>query len=84
MADRIVLLQVFKPTPTPLPPGTPVFDIPSSYSLWASTDYAVQSWNLLGDPRSIIQILILVGLIGIGLFMVTRFIKQFTGQDSQD
>jgi hypothetical protein len=78
-----MLAQANKPTPTPLPPGTPVFEIPDNYSLWASTDYAIQSWNLLA-ARTIIQAIVMVVLIGGGLFILTKFIRDITEQDSQD
>lgn len=84
MDVSVLLFQPGKPTPTALPPGTPVFDIPSSYSLWASTDFALQTWNLGGDIRVIIQIVILIGLISIGLFMVTRFVHNITDKDAKD
>lgn len=74
---------MIKPTPTPLPPATPHFTIPSSYSLWASTDYAVQSWNLFGDGRAAIQIVILITLILAGAFLLTKFLKNMTRRDSE-
>lgn len=71
------------PTPTLLPPpGTPQFTIPSSYSLWAGAPYAVQSWNLLGDGRAIIQIIFIVALVIVGAYLLTRFLKEFTQKDS--
>jgi len=74
-----------KPTPTPLPPpGTPVVSIPQSYSLWASTDYAVQSWHLLGTPGTIIQAIILITLIIVGLFILTRFLRDFVQRDANE
>lgn len=76
--------QPTKPTPTPLPPTSPLFNIPDEYSLWASTDYAVQSWNLLGDPRTIVQAIILIVLIAAGLVMLTKFIKELTRKDAED
>lgn len=73
-----------KPTPTPLPPGTPQFTIPSSYSLWASTDYAIQSWNFLGDTRTIIQAIILIAIIIVGIYVFMRFTQEFTRKDAEE
>lgn len=72
------------PTPTPLPPGTPVFTIPSGYSLWAGAPYAIQSWNLLGDGRTIIQAVFLLGLIIIGMYILLRFSHDFTKKDAEE
>jgi membrane protein implicated in regulation of membrane protease activity len=72
-----------KPTPTPLPPATAIFTIPDTYSLWAGTDYALQSWNLL-TARTIIQAIIFVVLIVVGLYLLSRFVRDFTQRDSQD
>jgi hypothetical protein len=83
MVAAVPTLAQNKPTPTPLPPGTPVFEIPDNYSLWASTDYAIQSWNLL-TARTIIQAIVLVVMIGGGLFILTKFIRDITQQDSGD
>jgi TRAP-type C4-dicarboxylate transport system permease small subunit len=72
------------PTPTPLPPGTAMITIPEAYTLWGSTDWAVQSWNLLGDGRIAIQAIFLVGLVIIGMFILQRFARDFTQKDSQN
>lgn len=79
-----VSAQPTKPTPTPLPPVAPLFDIPDNYSLWAGTDYAVQSWNLPQTPRLAIQAVFLVVLIIAGLYLLTRFIRDFTRKDAED
>ena len=74
-----------KPTPTPLPPpGTPIVSIPSSYSLWASTDYAIQSWHLLGAPGTVIQAIILIVLIVAGLYIFMRFLRDFVERDTKE
>lgn len=74
---------MIKPTPTLLPPpGTPYFTIPSSYSLWASTDYAIQSWHLLGTPGTAIQAIILVVMIVAGLYILIHFLRDFVQKDA--
>lgn len=75
--------QLNKPTPTALPPATAYFEIPDSYSLWASTDYAVQSWNI-APVTMIIQAIILLVLVAAGLFLLTRFIRELTRKDAED
>lgn len=70
------------PTPTPLPPGMARFVMPESYSLWGSTDSAIQTWNWLGQSGQVIQLIILVGLVIAGMFVVYRFFRQFTERDS--
>jgi hypothetical protein len=71
-------------TPTPLPPGTPVFQIPAGYSIWASTDYAIQTWNLIGDWQVVIQGIAIVVFVAAGLFIVWRFMSQMTRKDSEE
>lgn len=69
--------QPVPPTPTFLPPGTPYFTIPSSYSLWQSAPYAIQSWNLLGDGRTVIQLVFLVAVLIIIAYVLYRSGKDF-------
>lgn len=73
-----------KPTPTPLPPATPLVTIPNSYSLWSGTDYAIQSWNLLGDTRYVFQVIILVALVIVGAFLLYKFLSAATERDAKE
>lgn len=72
------------PTPTPFPPGTPVFIIPSNYSLWGSAPFAVQSWNMLGDGRYVIQVIFLIAFIIAGMYILQRFAQDFTRKDAEE
>ena len=71
------------PTPTPLPPGTAHFSIPSSYSLWASTSSAIQFWNWLGVGQIVLQAMIIVGIVLIGLYVLNRFVNDNMKRDSE-
>ena len=79
----VFLLQI-PPTPTGLPPATPRFEIPDTYSLWASAPSAVQSWNMAGGGRGIFQAVLLIVLVIAGIYIVSRFIKEFTERDSEN
>lgn len=71
------------PTPTPLPPGAPVFTLPSEFSLWGGAQEAVQVWNMAGPWQPVIQGIAIIGLVIVGMFIVYRFIKQMTGKDAE-
>lgn len=71
------------PTPTALPPGIEIVTIPEGYSLWASAPSAVQSWNMLGDGRTIVQAVFLLALIVIAMFLLQRFASRFSRQDAE-
>jgi flagellar biogenesis protein FliO len=58
--------------------------IPDSYSLWASAPTAIQSWNMAGETRGVIQIIILVMIIIAGVYVFNRFVKEFTARDSEE
>lgn len=66
------------PTPTFLPPGTPVFTIPSTYSLWTAAPWAIQSWNELGAARMVIQAIILIAVLIIVAYILMRFGRDFS------
>lgn len=76
--------MITKPTPTALPPATAYFNVPNNYSLWASTDYAIQSWNLLGDARLVIQAVLLIVIIVVGIYVLSRFVADFTRKDADE
>jgi hypothetical protein len=71
------------PTPTPLPPGDARFVLPTDYTLWGGTDYAIQVWNWWGDWRTVFQVLIIIGLVVIGMFIAYHFVRQFTRRDAE-
>jgi hypothetical protein len=75
--------MIVPPTPTELPPATPFFNAFRAWSLWQTTSPAITSWNLLGDGRYVIQAVALVGIIIAGFYVVRRFAKDFTKQDSE-
>lgn len=70
-------------TPTPQPPGTAYFAVPESYSLWGSTDVAIQYWNWTGAMGTIVQVLMLIALIILGFHIIKHFVDNFTGDDAQ-
>jgi hypothetical protein len=72
------------PTPTLLPPGIPIVSIPDSYSLWASAPVAIQSWNLAGEMRGVIQAVFLITIVIICLFIFNRFIGLFRKGDEEE
>lgn len=72
------------PTPTHLPAGTPHFSMPNEFSLWASTDTAIHTWNFLGDARIVIQAIVLILIVMAGMYIVNRFIHEFTGEDASE
>jgi hypothetical protein len=73
----------YPPTPTMIPPGTPYFDpVPDSYGLWAAADPALQFYYYFDDIGAVIQIIVLLLLIGAGLYTLYRFILDFTQRDS--
>lgn len=76
--------MIWPATPTPLPPGMARFELPSGYSLWDSTDAAIQTWNWLGNAGLVIQLVILVALIITGMFIVYRFFQQFAQKESAE
>lgn len=69
-------------TPTPMPAGVAVADL-SSYSIWNSTDSAIQTWNWLGDSGSVIQGIIIIALVVAGMFVVYKFVQQFIRRDAE-
>jgi len=73
----------FPPTPTPMPPGQARFELPSGYSLWDSTDAAIQTWNWMGGSGQVLQLIILIALVIAGMFIVYRFVQQFTRKDAE-
>ena len=72
------------PTPTPLPPGAAHFTLPESYSIWASTNWAIQTWNLLSYGQYIIQALILIAIVIAGIAVFRRFMAEFMQKDTQE
>jgi hypothetical protein len=72
------------PTPTPQPPGVARFNLPDSYSLWGSTDLAIQTWNWLGDGRALVQLLAIIAIVVLGMFIVWKFFSQMTRRDSEN
>lgn len=71
------------PTPTALPPATPYFDAFRGFTIWHVTDVPIQSWNMLGDGRYAIQLIIVIALVVAGAFILSRFLKQMTRRDSE-
>lgn len=74
---------MIKPTPTPLPPGTPFFSVPNSYSLWASTDTVIQYWRMSGAAGTIFQVIILIAIVIVGVKVIMHWVDRFTEWDSK-
>lgn len=75
--------MIWPPTPTPQPPGTAHFDLEGVYSLWNAAPVAIQVWNWLDTGRFIVQVILLVGLIIVGMYVVYRAFQKLTELDSQ-
>lgn len=71
------------PTPTPLPDGNAVITITDAYTLWGSVSPAIQTWNWLGEFGSILQLMILIFIVMGGMFVVSKFVKEFTRKDAE-
>lgn len=71
-------------TPTALPPGVSHFNLPNSYSLWGSTDIAIQTWNWLGDAQFVIQSLAIIMLVIAGVYILIKAIQLMTRKDSEE
>ena len=65
------------PTPTTLPPGVALFNATHGTNLWDAVPFGVQSWNMLGNGREVIQGLFLVFAILLVVFVLYRFSKDF-------
>ncbi|MCK6581285.1 MAG: hypothetical protein L6Q98_24610 [Anaerolineae bacterium] len=74
---------MIKPTPTPLPPGTPYFILPDGYGLWASTDTAIQYWHWLGEAQTILQLIIVIFLVIVFIVTVVRWVNVMMEEDSK-
>lgn len=72
------------PTPTNLPPGTAYFNSFQGFTLWDSTGTAIQSWNMLGAGRDIIQVLFLLFVLILIIYTIYRFTKDFQRVTPQD
>lgn len=72
------------PTPTPLGPGTPRFNLPSEFSLWGGAPSAITAWQMSGPWQPVLQGLAIVGLVIIGMFIVWKFVSQMTRRDSEE
>lgn len=72
------------PTPTPLPPGTPIFDVP--YDLWAAAPSAVYHWQSAQyiGIAPVIQIIALVSVVILGVRLLVSFFRWLTGRDSEE
>lgn len=71
------------PTPTAFPAGEAIFTMPAEYSLWASTDLAIQTWHWLGNGKIVIQVIILIMIVIAGLYIFNRFISDNTRRDAE-
>lgn len=72
------------PTPTPLPPGIAKFDMGDSYSLWSAAPTAIQVWNWTGIIGTVLQLILLVGVVIIGGYVVYKAIARLTDTDYRD
>jgi hypothetical protein len=59
------------------------FDIEGVYSLWNAAPVAIQAWNWLENARFAVQLVLLVGLIIAGGFVIYRSIQKLAERDSQ-
>lgn len=80
----LTMLAQIPPTPTPLPPPVPRVTLPETVSIWHNTDYMIQTWNLLGDWQTVIQLIIVMILIYAGVSVVWKFFSQMTSRDAEE
>lgn len=64
------------PTPTPYPIDTSGFPVLEFPRVWDLAPDAIQTWNNFGNATTILQIIILCGIIGLGVFMLYRFLRR--------
>lgn len=71
-------------TPTPAPIGTPYFSaVPDEWGLWGATAPSIQIWHAYKNELGLyVQVIVLLILIMIGIYVVVRFIRDFTRRDS--
>lgn len=76
--------MIWPATPTPYPPGEAFFSLPTDhYSLWNSTDWAIQTWHTVGAGQLLIQVLFLVAIIIAGVLVTVRAFEAFTRKDAE-
>lgn len=67
------------PTPTYLPtvdPATNPFTIPDTLNLWSMTDEAIQAWRWAGDWGTVLQGLVLIGVVIFGLTLIFTRVRK--------
>lgn len=62
------------PTPTFIPQGTPMLDLPD-VRIWDYADDAVGAWNLMRDYTPAVQYAVIGVLIIVGIITVIKLIR---------
>lgn len=76
--------MIWPPTPTPYPAGVPPLDIsPGQFSLWNSTDWAIQMWNGMGNGGLLLQLLLIAVLVWAGVIIVVRSFEVLARKDAE-
>lgn len=57
---------------------------PPALSIWQFTDEAIQIWNTSQSVALILQVILLLALIGLGVYMVMGFIRGLSNEESMD
>lgn len=70
--------------PTPLPDAVARFDLSQSYSLWAGAETAVTTWQLMGQWATILQLIIIIGLVLLGVWLFYKNAVLVVGRDSEE
>jgi len=77
------------PTPTAIHNLTGEFSGPGSHlpqihfpSIWTLAPEAVQTWNNFGTATTVMQAMILAGVVGLGIYMLYRYFRRITADNT--
>lgn len=69
------------PTPTLIPPGTPV-PIDFELGLWEMSPNMVGLWNQFGDYTPVLQTIFLVILLGVLVWTIARLMRGISEEEA--
>jgi hypothetical protein len=69
------------PTPTPLPPGSPMVNLTTSdWRIWSFTDEAIQVWHFYPSLGTVIQFAVLIILIVAFVALMIKLVQAYMNE----
>lgn len=59
-------------------------NMPELLNVWGMTDEAIQAWHWVGNWGTVIQALLLLGVVVFGMMMIIRYLRKLPNEKTPE